>query len=201
LSEVRDVELGISLARPHATERFDELVWPHAAVVARTALFLTHNPAEADDLAQETLIKAFKALDRFQEGTDMRAWLLAILRNTRIDRIRAQGGRSMAALDADIEDSAQPVVDHSDLWSNPEAMLEEFSDEHMIRALQGLPEDIRWTLLLVDVEGLDQGAAAAILGVPVGTVKSRLHRGRSMLRNELAPTARELRQMNPGGRG
>jgi len=154
-------------------------------MVARTALILTHNQAEADDLAQETLIKAFKALDRFREGTDMRSWLATILRNTRIDRIRAAGARSTVPLEADVQDISEPAVDNSAAWSNPQAMLDGFSDEQMIRAMQSLPEEMRWALLLVDVEGLDQADAARIMGVPVGTVKSRIHRGRAMLRNAL----------------
>jgi RNA polymerase sigma-70 factor (ECF subfamily) len=163
--------------------------------VARTALFLTHNQAEADDLAQETLIKAFKALDRFEAGTDMRAWLLAILRNTRIDRVRAQASRSMVAFnDAAVDAAESPAVveDDSSLWDKPESILERFSDQQVIQALQELPEEIRWTLLLVDVEGLEQGDAAGILDVPVGTVKSRIHRGRAMLRKSLLPVARDL---------
>jgi RNA polymerase sigma-70 factor (ECF subfamily) len=181
--------------QPDARELFDRLVWPHAATVARTALFLTHNQAEADDLAQETLIKAFKALDRFEAGTDMRAWLLAILRNTRIDRVRAQASRSMVAFnDAAVDAAESPAVveDDSSLWDKPESMLERFSDQQVIQALQELPEEIRWTLLLVDVEGLEQGDAAGILDVPVGTVKSRIHRGRAMLRKSLLPVARDL---------
>jgi RNA polymerase sigma-70 factor (ECF subfamily) len=78
-------------------------------------------------------------------------------------------------------------------WSNPESVLNAFSDQQVIDALRALPEEIRLTLLLVDVEGLDQRDAAGILDVPVGTIKSRAHRGRAMLRESLLPLARELR--------
>jgi RNA polymerase sigma-70 factor (ECF subfamily) len=84
-------------------------------------------------------------------------------------------------------------VDGHPAWDDPHALLQRFSDRHMIQALQCLPEEIRWTLLLVDVEGIDHAEAAAILGVPVGTVKSRAHRGRRMLREALLPLAKELR--------
>jgi RNA polymerase sigma-70 factor (ECF subfamily) len=184
------------------TRRFHELVWPHAGTVLRTALFLMHNQAEADDLAQETLLKAFKSLDRFHAGTDMKAWLLTILRNTRIDRLRsgaaARSDVSLEQLPADPPDHSSPAADDLKHWENPQSILDEFSDRHMIEALQKLPEDIRWTLLLVDVEGLDQADAAEILAIPVGTVKSRIHRGRGMLRGALLPIAQNLGLLGRG---
>jgi RNA polymerase sigma-70 factor (ECF subfamily) len=179
--------------------RFDALVWPHAAAVLRTARFLCHDPAEADDVAQETLLKAFRALDTFQPGTDVKAWLMTILRNTRIDRLRSRAAHARdVSLDAmpfePASDEGGPArVDEHPAWDDPQALLQRFSDRHMIQALRRLPEEIRWTLLLVDVEGIDHAEAAAILGVPVGTVKSRAHRGRRMLREALLPMAKELR--------
>jgi RNA polymerase sigma-70 factor (ECF subfamily) len=178
--------------------RFDALVWPHAATVLRTARFLCADPAEADDVAQETLVKAFRALDTFQPGTDVRAWLMTILRNTRIDRLRSRASRrrdvSLDAMpfEAAVDERAAGADEHP-AWDDPQALLQQFSDRHVIQALQRLPEEIRWTLLLVDVEGMDHADAAAILGIPVGTVKSRAHRGRAMLRQALLPLARELR--------
>ena len=145
-----------------ATQRFYDLAWPHLAAVLRTARVLTGNSADAEDLAQETMLKAFRSIDRFREGTDARAWLMTILRRTRIDRLRASSS------------SAGTIV---------------------IDALRGLPEEIRWTLLLVDVEGMDHAEAAEILRVPVGTIKSRTHRGRAMLREALLPVARERRMV------
>jgi RNA polymerase sigma-70 factor (ECF subfamily) len=181
-----------------ATSRFDALVWPHAAALLRTARFLLRDPAEADDVAQETLVKAFKALDSFQEGTDVKAWLMTILRNTRIDHLRRRATRGdEVSLDglpfepASAESAGGQDADPA--WDDPQALLQQFSDRHVIQALQRLPEEIRWTLLLVDVEGMDHADAAAVLGVPVGTVKSRAHRGRAMLRDALLPVARELR--------
>jgi RNA polymerase sigma-70 factor (ECF subfamily) len=191
----------LSLTDPQS--RFDALVWPHAATVLRTARFLCADPAEADDVAQETLVKAFRALDSFQSGTDVRAWLMTILRNTRIDRLRSRASRRHdVSLDAmpfepagreDRGGGGGPSADEHPAWDDPRALLQQFSDGHVIRALQGLPEEIRWTLLLVDVEGMDHADAAPILGIPVGTVKSRAHRGRAMLREALLPVARELR--------
>jgi RNA polymerase sigma-70 factor (ECF subfamily) len=189
----------LSLTDPKS--RFDALVWPHAATVLRTARFLCADPAEADDVAQETLVKAFRALDSFQPGTDVKAWLMTILRNTRIDRLRSRASRRHdISLDAmpfePAEDESRgggSTADEHPAWDDPQALLQQFADRHVIQALQRLPEEIRWTLLLVDVEGMDHADTAKILGIPVGTVKSRAHRGRAMLREALLPMARELR--------
>jgi len=143
------------------------------------------------------MVKAFRSIDSFQDGTDAKAWLMTILRNTRVDYLRSRASRhgetsleSMTHEPAGVEDVS---LDAHSAWENPQALLQQFSDQHMIEALQGLPEEIRWTLLLVDVEGMDQADAAKVLEVPVGTVKSRAHRGRAMLRAKLLPLAKELR--------
>lgn len=179
-----------------ARRRFYDLVWPQAAAVLRAARILSGNDAEADDLAQETLMKAFKAIDRFQEGTNVQAWLTTILRNTRIDRLRAMShDLSLDQLDVDVPDESAADPTDSGEWENPQAVLDGFADQEIIDALQRLPEEIRWTLLLVDVEGMDQRDAAEMLRVPVGTIKSRAHRGRAMLREALLPVARERRMI------
>src|SRR5215208_3910634 len=168
--------------------------------VLRTARILAGNEADAEDLAQETMLKAFKAIGRFREGTDVRAWLLAILRNARVDRLRSAAASattlSLDALDLDPPDRPeQETEDWQAITEDPERVLNDFSDAQVIDALQHLPEEIRWTLLLVTIEGMDQAEAAGVLGVPVGTVKSRLHRGRTMLRQALLPLARDRRMV------
>jgi RNA polymerase sigma-70 factor (ECF subfamily) len=182
--------------------RFDALVWPHAAAVLRTARFLIHDPAEAEDVAQETMVKAFRALDTFADGTDVRAWLMTILRNTRIDHLRARashaGDVSLDRLPFEPAGADDPGSDGNGAhdhpaWDDAQALLQQFGDRDVIAALRRLPEEIRWTLLLVDVEGLDHADAAKVLGVPVGTVKSRAHRGRTMLREALLPLAKDMR--------
>ena len=184
-----------------STKKFRELVWPQRTTVLRVAHVLTGNDAEAEDLAQDTMLKAFKGIDSFAQGTDVKAWLLTILRRCRIDRLRSPGtarGRVMSLQGLEIE-PAEPVnetvCDHDVLWERPEEALNAFSDQQIIDALQALPEEIRLTLLLVDVEEMDQKDAAEILEVPVGTIKSRAHRGRSMLRETLLPLARERRMV------
>lgn len=155
------------------------------------------NAAEADDLAQETLLKAFKAIATFRPGTSARAWLMTILRNARIDRLRtAAGSARPVSLDARPMELAGPDVAPEPFdpdRDSPDEVLQGFSDQDVIDALQSLSEDLRWTLLLVDVEQLNQDEVAAILGVPLGTIKSRVHRGRAMLRTVLLPLARDRR--------
>lgn len=155
-------------------------------MVLRLALILTGRAHEADDLAQDTLLKAYRAVGRFREGTNVRAWLVTILRNARMDRLRAgrAGGKevSLEELSAEPADGSRAAVQQ---WMHPREILEAFSDQQIIDVLKQLPEEIRWTLLLVDVEGLELREAAKVLEVPVGTVKSRTHRGRRMVREVL----------------
>lgn len=177
------------------TSRFYQELWPHRAAVLRLAQFLTRDAADADDLAQEVMLKGFRRLDQLHPGSDARAWLMTILRHTRIDRARANAAHqheiSLDHLAAEPAAAAEPASDGH--WHEPETLLEEFSDRQIIAALKALPEEIRWTLMLVDIEGMEQSEAAQVLDVPVGTVKSRAHRGRAMLRQALTPVARELR--------
>jgi RNA polymerase sigma-70 factor (ECF subfamily) len=183
------------MPRPSQTDRFYQLIWPHRADVLRLALMLTHDHAEAEDLAQQTLVKAFRGLDGFTAGTNARAWLSRILRNARIDSLRTQATSEPAVSLEQLseEPPAPPVPDEPGAWTDPDELLTSFSDEQVIAALRELPEAIRWTLLLVDVAGMDHAAAAEVLEVPEGTIKSRAHRGRAMLRQSLAAIGRELR--------
>jgi RNA polymerase sigma-70 factor (ECF subfamily) len=177
-----------------STERFYALVWPQLPLLVRVARALVRNESDADDLVQETMLKAHRSLESFRAGTNIKAWLVAIVRN---DRLRA-GRRERANVSLDSLDDAPESLAAVDAgserdWENPEEILEAFSDAEVIDALGKLPEEIRWTLLLVDVEGMDHRDAAGALQVPVGTIKSRTHRGRVMLREMLAPVARDRR--------
>jgi RNA polymerase sigma-70 factor (ECF subfamily) len=177
-----------------STERFYALVWPQLPFLARMARILDRNASDADDLVQETMLKAYRSLDSFRAGTNIKAWLVAILRNVRNDRLRAsQREVKNVSLEVAAESVAGDDVGSEAGWESPEELLEAFSDPDIIDALGKLPEEIRWTLLLVDVEGMDHQDAANVLEVPIGTIKSRTHRGRVMLRETLLPVARERR--------
>ena len=158
---------------------------------------LIHDPGAADDIVQETLLKAFRSLPQLEEGTDSLAWLMTILRNTRVDYLRHRarheaGEVSLDQMVVEVEAGPRGEEDTLDRWERPEELLELLSDQSLINQLKRLPEEMRWTLLLVDVQGMDHDAAARVLDVPPGTVKSRAHRGRAMLRERLAPLMREL---------
>lgn len=169
-------------------ERFRQLAWPMLPVVLRTAQCLTHRLDQAEDLAQETMMKAMRAIDSFEEGTNIKAWLLTILRRTHIDRVRSTQNRPSQLSLTGIDWLNQPTEssgEHDGEWEQPEELMSRFEDESILEALREIPDDIRWTLLLVDVEQMEQQNAAEVLGVPVGTIKSRAHRGRAMLRDRL----------------
>ena len=183
------------------TKLFHQWVWPLRADVLRVARMLSRDASEADDLAQETLIKAFHAIETFREsagaGGGAKAWLMTILRNTRIDRLRAgarmQNQRSLDAAEMDIEDPRSGAGEEAmGEVTISEEIIQQFSDAQIIRALQELPEEIRWTMLLVEVQGMSHEEAAGVMGVPAGTVKSRAFRGRGMLKVALAGRGGEM---------
>jgi RNA polymerase sigma-70 factor (ECF subfamily) len=163
-------------------------------VVLRTAQCLTTHSDQAEDLAQETMVKAMRAIDSYQDNTDIRAWLLTILRRTHIDHLRSDRHRARE-LSLDGENGWMPAEASQtpgpieEPWNDPEDLMNRFEDEAVIDALRALPESMRWTLLLVDVEQMEQTDAAAVLGVAVGTIKSRAHRARAMLRERLHEAA------------
>jgi RNA polymerase sigma-70 factor (ECF subfamily) len=176
------------LDQNQSTKQFYDLLWPHRADVLRVARFLCRDHSVADDLAQETLIKGFRALDRTEvRRTNLKCWLLAILQNTWKDRLRAS--HAEVSVEALIEEpeSGPTSPERADFRTDPQSLIDGFSDQQIIDALKMLPEEIRWTLLLVDVEGLGIREAADILQVPGGTIKSRAFRGRAMLRRTLLP--------------
>ncbi len=180
-------------------ERFDAEIWPEAAMLMRTAISLmpsSGKTAEAEDLVPETLLKAFKAIDQLEPNTHPRAWLLTMLRRTWIDRWRQRERRpdgQAIALESVAEpaDQTHAAGQHDEDWTNPESLLSRFGDQDIINALRLLPEAYRWALLLVDVQALSVDEAAKTLDVAEGTIKSRLHRGRAMLRDHLHGYATE----------
>ncbi len=127
----------------------------------------------------------------FEKGTNCKAWLLQILRNTWIDKLRHKKVVGLTLpLDEDI--TAKSSEGHETAWSNAEDLLENFSDEQIIKALSELPQDQRLTLFLTDVEQLTQKEVAQITGVAVGTVKSRASRARAELKNKLSSYAKQM---------
>lgn len=167
-------------------EDFEKVAMPHLDAVARAALAVCGNRAQADDLAQTTFLKAFEKFNTFTPGTSCKAWLMRILRNTRIDQLRRD------RLVRTLWPEDLPAEPDSTVWSQPREILEKFSDKQVIQALRRLPDDQRLCLLLSDVEGLSQQEVADVMGVAVGTVKSRICRARAALREALAAHAEDL---------
>jgi RNA polymerase sigma-70 factor (ECF subfamily) len=172
-------------------QRFEQIALPHLDAVLRTAMALCGRRDQAEDLTQMAFVRALEHFDTFAPGTNCKAWLCRILRNVWIDQVR----RNAVAGTAVPLDEAHEVEDrHLDeaAWSEGADVLERFSDDQVIRALSRLPEDQRLTLFLTDVEQLSQEEVAQIMGVPVGTVKSRAGRARMTLRVVLHDHAKEL---------
>ncbi len=168
------------------TERemaFRQYVLPEIDVMYRVAMSLTRNKADAEDLVQDSLVRAYKAVDRF-DGRYPRAWLLTILRNTQINRTRRRRPELLNDPDTDMERlSSTEAGDEFD----PEAVVvNPVFDATVRQALDALPAKFRRPVELVDLGGLSYQEAADVIGVPVGTVMSRLHRARKRMREHLS---------------
>jgi RNA polymerase sigma-70 factor (ECF subfamily) len=172
----------------------------HLSTLLAVGTRLTKNQAEAEDLVQDTLLKAFRAKDHFAQGSNMRAWLLRILTNTFINRYR-RGGLERSVLDGP---DADPLADGWIGASTMEAMrdpesraLRSMLEKEIAVALDELPEEFRLAVVLSDVEELSYREIAEIMGCPIGTVLSRLHRGRRLLKGRLYQHARALGIVGP----
>ena len=161
---------------------FAQHVLPEIELLLRVARTLTHNTADAEDLVQDTLVRAYRAIDRF-DGRHPRAWLLTILRNTHINRNR----RQRPELLRDPDGTSQQVNELA-AADRADAAIEASFDAEIERALADLDETFRSVVQLVDIDGLSYADAAEVLGVPAGTVMSRLHRGRGRIREHLGRT-------------
>lgn len=159
------------------------------------ALRMTRNPQDAEDLVQETYMKAFRARERFAPGTNMRAWLYRIMTNTYISSYRQKQRRPKESWSEDVEDwQLADAASHSSrgLRSAETEALDSLPDSAVTEALAQLRDDYRMAVYLADVEGFSYKEIAEIMDTPIGTVMSRLHRGRARLRELLADHAREL---------
>lgn len=179
---------------------FEQQALSHLGGLLAVGMRLARNRTDAEDLVQDTVVKAMRAREHFQAGTNMRAWLLRILTNTFINRYR-RGGREKDLFDGP---AADPL---SDGWissttmrslRDPEGVaLQPMLEAEIQKALDALPEDFRVVVLLADVEELGYREIADIVGCPIGTVMSRLHRGRQLLKSRLYQHALEMGIIGP----
>jgi RNA polymerase sigma-70 factor (ECF subfamily) len=187
----KDLVLESATDRNDRFER-DALVFMDQLYAA--ALRYTKNPEDARDLVQDTYLKAFNSSHQFEEGTNLRAWLYRVLTTTFINTYRKDQRRPQLA-SGELEDwqLAEAQSHTSDLGKSAEMeALENLPDSDIKRALQEIPEEFRIAVYLADVEGFSYKEIANIVEVPAGTVMSRLHRGRKLLREKLADYAKEL---------
>ena len=173
----------VDSSKTNQDSRFDTFVLPELEIMYRTAWSLTRSDADAQDLVQETLLRAYRAIDRF-DGRYPRAWLLTIMRNANINRVRKKKPDLLNDPDLTFERSRE-FADNDD----PETLVvSPILDAAIEDAFSQLSDDFRQVVELVDLDGLAYQEAADVLGIPVGTVMSRLHRARTRIREHLQQT-------------
>ena len=167
--------------------RFERDVVPQLGQLYPAALRMTRNPTDAEDLVQETSVKAYAAFHQFQTGTNLRAWLNRILTTTFINVYRKRKREPQQALGGDLQewqmsaDRLAPPVPSAEAEA-----LDHTTDSDLLRALRGLPNEFRTTVYLADIEGYPYREIAEMMGTPIGTVMSRLHRGRRRIREAIS---------------
>jgi len=174
--------------------RFERDALPFVDPLYSAAMRMTRNPHDAEDLVQDTFAKAYGAFHQFQPGTNLKAWLYRILTNTFINTYRKKQREPRQHMSEEIEDwQLARAESHtsSGLKSAETQALDHLPDSDVKEALQSIPEDFRLAVYLADVEGFSYKEIAAIMETPIGTVMSRLHRGRRALRELLTDYARE----------
>ena len=173
---------------------FEQDAMQFAPQLYSAALRMTRNPADAEDVVQETFLKAFRAYDTFEEGTNLKAWLYRILTNTYINRYRKKQRRPSEVELGELQDLYlyRRLGEPSGASQSAEkTVLDAFVDTDIKQALESLPEHFRMPVLLADVDGFAYKEIAGILDIPIGTVMSRLHRGRKALQQKLWSLAEE----------
>lgn len=174
-------------------ERFDREALPFMRELYGAALRMTRNPSDAEDLVQETFLRAYRGFAGFEEGTNIRAWLHRILSNAFINTYRKKQRQPQTVSDEEVPEwYLYEKLSASGAEPSAEArVIEALPDEDVQAALDAIPEQFRVAVLLADVEGLSYKEIAEVLEIPIGTVMSRLHRGRRALEKALWKTMRE----------
>jgi len=209
LVDTRPLDSGVMVSPtprpPHATnhELFEAQALPFTDSLYAAAMRMTRHPEDAADLVQDAMIKAYRAFDRFEQGTNIKAWLFRILTNTFITQYRKKQREGYVDALDQLEDwqvGQAPSLTQTATRSAEADAIDRMPSVAVRRALADLPEDRRLVVYLADVEGFSYQDIADIMDTPTGTVMSRLHRGRKELREALSDYARELGYLaNTGG--
>ncbi|MFU8859310.1 MAG: sigma-70 family RNA polymerase sigma factor [Cyclonatronaceae bacterium] len=165
---------------------FEDEMLPHLDAIYNFALRLTTDPNDAEDLVQDTIVKAFRFFNSYEKGTNAKAWLFRILKNSYINNYRKKS-KQPHQVDYDEISTFYETVrsEQSNTTDMEDLMYGQLLDDDVTRALERIPEDFRTVVLLCDVEGFTYEEIANMLDVPIGTIRSRLHRGRNLLRAQL----------------
>lgn len=178
-------------------EDFEVEMLPHLDALYNFALRLSSDPNDAEDLVQDTVVKAYRFFNSYEKGTNAKAWLFRILKNSYINKYRKES-KQPYKVDYDEVSSFYESIrsERTDTSDLEQLLFRELLDDDITDALENLPEDFRTVVLLCDVENFTYEEIANMLDVPIGTIRSRLHRGRNLLRSELLDYA-EKRGYNP----
>jgi RNA polymerase sigma-70 factor, ECF subfamily len=170
---------------------FKKEAMPHADFLYNFALRMTSNGDDAKDLVQETFLKAFRFWESYEQGTNIRAWLFRILKNAYINRYRKEKNEPETVEYDDIENFYNTIRENSSANSDlQEAIFNNLMEDDVAHAIAALPEDFRTVVILADIEELSYEEIAAFVDCPIGTIRSRLHRGRKLLQVQLLEFAR-----------
>lgn len=174
--------------RSRAEKRFEEEILTHLDALYGTALRMCRNPAEAEDLVQETCLKAFRSFHTYREGTNAKAWVFRILTNSFINRWRKRSKRAEHVSNLDIHEAADRMLSPVEMrsWSDPEvAFFQRDVAPQVVDALESLSEEFRTVVVLADLQEFSYQEVADLMGTPIGTVMSRLYRARRALQAKL----------------
>lgn len=170
-------------------EEFEDIALQYKDDLYKSALRITHDEIEAEDLVQETFLRAYRFFNKFEKGTSMKAWLLKILKNTFINKFNEQ-----SKMPECVDFEQLKLYDEEPVSSNgsEEDIIYRLFDDELMKFVHALPKEFREVIVLSDVQGFSYKEVSDILGCPIGTVMSRLHRGRKLLRKSLRKYAKEL---------